>query len=165
MEVYVIIHNPVCAHLHRVDVQDLEATLLVGQRDLHMNFQTAGTKQSLVDHVETIRHSNDENVVELVYTVHLRTVDKYAHGSGSIRKTRFGEELIDNTIANTCSSAARSTLFEDGIELVKDNDVQPTFISFLLVLLKTYQILALVDMSNITNLFLGIFEEFPDIFF
>lgn len=71
-QVDVVVHDPVGAHLGRVDGDDLEAALLVGQRDLHVHLETAGTQERLVDHVETVRHADDEDVVQLVDTVHLR---------------------------------------------------------------------------------------------
>lgn len=68
-------HDAVGLHLARVDVENLEAAVLVGERDLHVHLETARAKEGLVDHVKSVRHADDENVVELVDSVHLR-----AHG-------------------------------------------------------------------------------------
>ena len=39
--------------------------------NLHLYFQPAGSQQGLVDHVLSIRHSDDQNVVQLFHAVHL----------------------------------------------------------------------------------------------
>ena len=70
-EVDVVSHNTVVAHLGCVDVEDLEATSLVRQGNLDMNFETAGTEKGFVDHVHSIRHTDNQDIVQLVNTVHL----------------------------------------------------------------------------------------------
>jgi hypothetical protein len=42
--------------------------------------------------------------------------------------------LIDNTVTDTSTAVGRPTLFEDGIQFIKDNDMQPAFVSLVFVL-------------------------------
>lgn len=64
-------HDSVVPHLGGVDCQDLESASLVREGDLNVNFETTRTEQGLIDHVHPVRHTDDEDIVELVHTVHL----------------------------------------------------------------------------------------------
>lgn len=68
-------HDAVLAHLGRVNGENLDTTVFVWQRDLDMDLETTGAKERLIDHVEPVRHSDQQNVVQLVHTVHLRAMD------------------------------------------------------------------------------------------
>lgn len=65
------VHYPVRAHLCGVDLQDLDTAFLVGEGDLHVHFETARTEEGLVYHVETVSHTDDKDVIQLVDTIHL----------------------------------------------------------------------------------------------
>ena len=86
-----------------------------------MDFETAGTKKSIINHIETVGHTNEQDIVELINTVH------------------FGEKLVDNTISNTSSSRSRATLFTNGIQFVENDDMESTLIAFFFILLKCKQ--------------------------
>ena len=73
-------HDAILAHLGRVNGENLDTTVLVWQRDLDMDLETTGAKERLIDHVEPVRHSDQQNVVQLIHTVHLRAMDP-SHGS------------------------------------------------------------------------------------
>ena len=49
--------------------------------------------------------------------------------------TDLGEKLIDNSVANTSTVVCTTTLLEDSIQLVENDDVKSTFIPLFLVLL------------------------------
>jgi len=72
LQVNIRIHDAVVPHLGGVDSQDLVTTVLIWKGDLHVYFQTTRAQQRLINHVETVGHTNNQNVVELVDTVHLR---------------------------------------------------------------------------------------------
>jgi hypothetical protein len=71
LDVNIVRHDAVDAHLAGMDVQDLYTTLLVGQRDFNVDLESTGTQERFVDHVESVRHTDDQDVVELFDTVHL----------------------------------------------------------------------------------------------
>lgn len=48
--------------------------------------------------------------------------------------THFGEQLIDNSISNAGSTVGTSTLLENGIQLVEDDDMQTALISLFFIL-------------------------------
>ena len=50
--------------------------------DLHLHFQPARSEERLVDHILSIRHSDEEDVVELFHPVHL------------------GQQLIHHSVVN-----------------------------------------------------------------
>lgn len=64
-------HDTVLAHFGRVDGKDLDTSLLVRKRNLDVDFETSRTQKRLVNHVEPIRHSDEQNIVQLVDAVHL----------------------------------------------------------------------------------------------
>ena len=72
LEVHVGVHLVVLAHLGRVYLQYVHATELVGQADLELHLETTRTQQRLVDHVASIRHADDQYVVELIHAVDFR---------------------------------------------------------------------------------------------
>ena len=47
-------------------------TFCIRQRNLNMQFQSSGSKNSFIDHVLAIGHADDEDVVQAVDTVDLR---------------------------------------------------------------------------------------------
>ncbi len=132
-QVHVAIHDAVLAHLGRVDVQDLHAPLLIRERDLHVHLETARAQERLVDHVEPVRHADNEDVVQLVHTVHL-------FGGKSIGSCQLsghaylGEKLVDDAVAYTCASSCGAALLADCVQFVEDDDVQATLVLLLLVL-------------------------------
>lgn len=115
-EIDVVVHDAVRSHLGGVDVQDLEPAGLVGKRDLHVDLETAGTEEGLVNHVDTVGHADDQDVIQLVDTVHL------------------GEDLVDDSVAYASAAAGGTTLFEDGVELVEDDDVEAALVALLFIL-------------------------------
>jgi hypothetical protein len=74
------------------------------------------TEESLINHVKTVGHADDEDVVELVDTIHL------------------GEELVDNRVPDTGPVVLGTTLLTNRIKLIKDDDVKVTLIPLFLVL-------------------------------
>lgn len=81
-----------------------------------MDLEASRTEEGLVNHVFSISHTDDEDVVELVDTIH------------------FGEKLVDYGVSDASSAVGGATLFEDGIEFIKDDDVQSTLVAFFFVL-------------------------------
>ena len=73
-DVDIATHDAVRAHLARVDREDLNATGFVRKRDLNVHLESSGSKERLVDHVESVRHADDEYIVQLVHTIHLHVV-------------------------------------------------------------------------------------------
>jgi hypothetical protein len=53
------------------DVQDLASSGLVGEGDFDMDFQTTRSEERFINHVLSVGHTNDEDVVQLVDTIHL----------------------------------------------------------------------------------------------
>ena len=90
-QVNVRIHDAIVPHLGGVDRQDLEATVLIWKRDLHVHFQTTRTQQRFIDHVEAIRHANNQNVVELVDTIHLRNAVSVEKASSLSSHAHLGQ--------------------------------------------------------------------------
>ena len=70
-DVDVRVHDAVRAHLGGVDLEDLHAALLIREGDLHVHFETSRTEKGFVNHVETVGHTDDEDIVQLVDTIHL----------------------------------------------------------------------------------------------
>ncbi len=73
------------------------------------------------------------------------------------RRTYLGEQLVDDRVTNTGPTIRRATLLEDGIQFIKDNDVEITLITLLFVLRKAVSINATKDLQ-VNHLFLGIGE-------
>ena len=48
--------------------------------------------------------------------------------------TYLREKLVDNGIADAGAIVCRTTLLEDGVQLIEDDDVQATLVALLLVL-------------------------------
>lgn len=118
VDVDIAVQDVVLQHLGRVNLENLNTTLLVGQRDLDLDLKTTRTQQGIVDHVLAVGHADQQDVVQLVDTIELT------------------EKLVDDTVADTGSaSGARATLFAYGVQLVKDDDVQLRLVALLLVLL------------------------------
>ena len=68
-QVNILIHDIILSHLLGVNVENLASAMLVGERDFHVHFQTTGTQQSLINHVHSIGHTNQQDVVQLVHTI------------------------------------------------------------------------------------------------
>lgn len=64
-------HNFVLLHLRGMNIQDLHSACLIGKRDLYVDFETTRSQKRVIDHVLPVRHTDDENVVELIHSVHL----------------------------------------------------------------------------------------------
>mmetsp|Transcript_19565 Transcript_19565/g.45734 ORF Transcript_19565/g.45734 Transcript_19565/m.45734 type:complete len:266 (+) Transcript_19565:1063-1860(+) len=90
--------------------------MLVRKSNFNVNLHAPGAQQRLVQHVLSIGHANEQNVVE-----RFNTVD-------------FGQELIDYTVVRACAVPTRPTSLADRIQLVKDDHVQLTVIAAFLVL-------------------------------
>jgi hypothetical protein len=86
-----------------------------------MDFESSRSKESLVDHVHSVSHTDNQNVVQLVHPVHL--IISTALTTGQFRKTHLGEKLIDYRVSDTGTTSRRSSLFTDSIQLVKDDNV------------------------------------------
>ena len=72
-----------------------------------MKLESAGSQHSLIDHIDSISHSNNEDVVKLFDAVH------------------FGQELIYDGLVYISARATRTpSLPTNGIDLIKDNYVQ-----------------------------------------
>lgn len=64
------------SHLGRMDIQDLNSTLFVWQPNFHVDFESARTKESFINHIETICHSNQlrsgvkvTNIFEIIHKI------------------------------------------------------------------------------------------------
>ena len=55
-----------------MDVENLKSTVLVGEGDLHVDLESSWSEKGLIDHVESVGHSDDEDVVQLIDSVHLK---------------------------------------------------------------------------------------------
>ena len=60
------------AHTLRVNVQDLDAARLVGQRYLDVHLETTGPQQRIVDHILPVRHPDEQDVVQRIDSIDLR---------------------------------------------------------------------------------------------
>jgi len=134
--------NVIGTHLLSVNFEDLKTTFLVGKVDFHFHFETAGSEEGFINHVETVCHADDKDVVELVDAVH------------------FGEELVYDCVAHTGAAACSTTLFGDRIEFVEYNNVEITGVAFFFVLPKLRQYV-----SRVRYIFFCIGEEFADVLF
>lgn len=76
LQIDIIVHYTVGAHFHGMDIKDLEPARFIWERNLHVDFETTGTEEGLVDHIETISHTDDKDVVELINTVHLEKISQ-----------------------------------------------------------------------------------------
>eukprot|EP00732_Lithocolla_globosa_P002724 Lithocolla_globosa_v1_NODE_1889_length_2271_cov_14.911101.p2 type:complete len:318 gc:universal NODE_1889_length_2271_cov_14.911101:997-1950(+) len=99
-----------------MDAQNLLPAFAVRQRDFHLHLQATRTGQGLVDHVLPVGHADHEDVVDGVHSIDFR------------------QQLIDNRITNPCVITSGASCFADGIDLVKDDDVQRALVAALLVL-------------------------------
>lgn len=54
------------------------------------------------------RRTNNQDVVQLLNTIDL------------------GQQLVDNGVVNSCATSHASSLLADGIDFIKDDDVQAT---------------------------------------
>lgn len=64
-------HDAIGFHLGSMNVENLQSAVLIGKGDFHVHLKSTRPGEGLVNHVHPIRHSDDENVVKLVDTVHL----------------------------------------------------------------------------------------------
>ncbi len=65
-----------------------------------------GPEKSLVNHVPPVGHSDNQDVVQLVYTVHL------------------GQQLVDDRVVDAGGAGDAAPLLANGVNLVKDDDVE-----------------------------------------
>ena len=122
--------------------------MLVWKGDLHVHFQTTRTQKSIIDHIHSIGHTDKQDVVELVNTV------------------EFGQQLVDNTVAHTSTTAcSAASLLAYSVQFVEDDDMKPTLIALLFVLLLGI----CEELSNIlfrlTNIFVQYFRAIDDLWF
>jgi len=117
IDIDVTFDDVVVAHLRCVDLEDLCSASLIGKRNLHMNFQTTGTQKSFIDHVHSVGHTNEEDIVQLVNTI------------------QFREQLVDDAVANTGATTAGTSLFAHSVKFVEDDNVETALITLLLVFL------------------------------
>ena len=53
-----------------------------------------------------------------------------------VADARLGEQLVDNTVAHASSIIGGPTLLADGVQLIEDDDMQPTLVALGFVLFK-----------------------------
>lgn len=78
--------------------------------------------------------------------------------------TCLREQLVDNTVANTSTTASRATLLANCIQLIEDDDVQATLVTLCLVLSTTFSNEFSLS-EKIANLLLGVREQLSDVLF
>lgn len=67
------VKDAIVAHFCGVDGQDLQTALFVWKGDLKVDFETTWTQEGFINHVQSVGHTDYENVVELVYTIQLNS--------------------------------------------------------------------------------------------
>lgn len=70
------------------------------------HLQTARSQQCLVNHIPSVCHPNDQNIVQLLHAVYL------------------GQQLIDHSIVDTRVAPTGAASFANGVDLVEDDDVK-----------------------------------------
>lgn len=135
-DVNVLAHDAVLLHLGSVDGEDLDASGFVGKGDLDVDFETTGTEEGIIDHVFSVGHTDDQDVVELVDTVHLSrpSYSKRIVSFAAIIWADLGQQLVDNRVANTSPIILGPSLLADRINLIKDDNMQSALISLLFLL-------------------------------
>ncbi len=94
-----------------VDVQNGRTTRLVGQSNLNVDLQTPRTQQRFVNHVLSIRHADQQDVVQRVDTVDL------------------GQQLVDDGVTDASAVARGASLLANRVDLVENDDVQLTVVT------------------------------------
>lgn len=92
-------------HARRVDFEDLQPAHLVGQRNLNLAIQPAGTQQSRVQRVGTIRRHDDLGLAEVVEAVQL--------------VEQLHERPLDLPVGTSALGEATAA---DGVDLVHEDD-------------------------------------------
>lgn len=92
-------------HLARVDLQDVGAGFLVGQRELDLAVETAGTQEGRVEDVDAVGGCKDLDAVVRGKAVEL--VEEFKHGA------------LDFSVAGLF---AVESLGSDGVEFVDEDD-------------------------------------------
>ncbi|GIX63746.1 uncharacterized protein BcabD6B2_31810 [Babesia caballi] len=106
LKVHVVRQPPGLAHHPGVDFENLSAPRLVRQAHLDVHLEAPGAQQRLVDHVEAVRHPDQQDVVERVDPVDL------------------GEQLVDDAVAGPGAGGVRAPALANGVDFVEDDDVQ-----------------------------------------
>mmetsp|Transcript_75506 Transcript_75506/g.161761 ORF Transcript_75506/g.161761 Transcript_75506/m.161761 type:complete len:274 (+) Transcript_75506:100-921(+) len=91
----------------RVDLQDIDARLLIRQRDFHLPVQSARAQQGRVEGVWTVRRHDDLHTAQVVESIDL------------IQKLH--ERALDLAVSR---GSLREPLTSDGIDLVHENDAR-----------------------------------------
>jgi hypothetical protein len=102
-------------HVARVDRENLAASRLVGQPDVHLDLHAAGAQQRRVNHLGTIGHADHENVLEFV--------DALQQRQHLLHDARVGRVRI------------RAARLEQRVHLVENDDVQPGLVTLGVLLL------------------------------
>mmetsp|Transcript_2610 Transcript_2610/g.9463 ORF Transcript_2610/g.9463 Transcript_2610/m.9463 type:complete len:210 (-) Transcript_2610:588-1217(-) len=89
-----------------MDLQNLQAALLVGKADLDLHLQAARPHQSLIQEVFPVGHADEKNVVERIHAINL------------------SEELVNNGVVHSGPILGGAALLADGVNLIEDDDVQ-----------------------------------------
>mmetsp|Transcript_18438 Transcript_18438/g.48130 ORF Transcript_18438/g.48130 Transcript_18438/m.48130 type:complete len:560 (-) Transcript_18438:737-2416(-) len=155
-DIHILPQERVFQHLVGVDFKDLLAALLVRQPDLHVHLQAPRAQQRLVQHVLAVGHADEQDVVQGVNSVDL------------------GEQLVDERVVHAGAVFDRAALLADGVNLVKDDDVQLAVFAASLVLRlrirkqRTHVLLTLPDvlvqdLGTVHNLGLLAIEHLADL--
>jgi len=103
----------------------LQPAGLIGQPDLQVYLESAGSEHGLINHVLPVGHPDDEYVVETVDAVDL------------------GEQLVDDGLLHARARLHGAPLPADRVDLVEDDDVQGRLVALgLHVLLRLLEQLA-----------------------
>ena len=78
--------------------------------------------------------------------------------------TCLGEQLVDDTVANTSTTASRATLLADCIQLIEDDNVQAALVALCLVLYTAFSDEFSLNRKT-ANLLLGVREQLSNILF
>ncbi len=76
-----------CSALQEAYRQDLHTASFIWQADLNLDFQTTRSQEGLIQHVLSIGHADQQNVIEGIHAIYLC------------------QQLIDNSVVHTCKIA------------------------------------------------------------
>jgi hypothetical protein len=71
LDTNIIGHDAIRAHLVGMDIQNLDTPLFIGKGNLDVDLESAGSEERFVDHVQSVGHTDDKDIVQLLYAVHL----------------------------------------------------------------------------------------------
>lgn len=83
IKVHILSQQVMLSHLLGMNLKNLKSTIQVWQTDLEMDLKSSWSQDSLINHIFSIRHSDYENIVETINTIHLR------------------QQLVDNTLIDS----------------------------------------------------------------